>query len=140
MEDKKIEEKRTSIRIPFVYDIEFDDADQTTLALGGFFTEKNTPIKINDISADGLQVAVPDFLAKGTKVKLSLKFPRWRGVSKEIVEENTECVVTAKIQWITKDRTGGFRAGLMFINLTSEARHMIYKYLEDHISITDEML
>jgi hypothetical protein len=140
MAESDYKEKRTKIRIPFVYDIEFDDAAETVLSLGGIFSGKVTKIKINDISADGIQIMLPEFIPQGARAKLSLQFPRWRGMPKNMVEESTSCTVFARIQWIREDQSGQFRAGLMFLKLSDEARTMIDRYLEENISITDEMM
>ncbi len=139
MEEPKGRERRQKVRIPFVYGIEFDDVEDTAVLSGSSAVERDTRISLKDISSDGLQVASPKFIAEGVEVRILLKFPRWRGVPKDIIVEETGCVVHAKVQWVAKNQSDkSFRIGLMFTKVSIEAREIINRYLEENIIIEDE--
>jgi c-di-GMP-binding flagellar brake protein YcgR len=139
MEDPKGKERRRKIRIPFVYGIEFDDVEEAALVPDTPAVESNIKIALKDISADGLQVSSPKFFAEGSDVKVLLKFPRWRGVPKNIILEETNCVVQAKVCWVAKNQAEeSYRLGLLFAKLEPGAREIIDRYLEDNIVSEDD--
>jgi len=134
-------EKRKKVRIPFIYGIEFDDAGEVTLLSNQHIKEGETKITIKDISADGMQITSQQLIPEGAEIKLLIRFPRWRGVPKDIVIEDTNCVIHARVQWTCKNSgEKGFRAGLMFTRLRSESREIINRYLDDNIIIEEELM
>ena len=139
MEEPSGKERRRKVRIPFIYGIEFDDVEEAALLSDNPSVEKDIRIALKDVSADGLQVSSPKFFAQGTEVKIMLKFPRWRGVPKDLIVEETSCMVQAKVCWVVKNQADKtFRLGLMFTKLSTEAREIINRYLEENIIIEDE--
>ncbi|OGS35987.1 MAG: hypothetical protein A2293_06180 [Elusimicrobia bacterium RIFOXYB2_FULL_49_7] len=137
---KKGSEKRTKLRIPFIYGIEFEQAADSTLKAENFRSNDEITILIKDLSLEGIQVVTPHFLPEGTPVKLTLRFPKPRFLSRS-KENEFDCNVTAKVRWIDKNKTGkGFRAGLLFTHYEGNARTLINKYLDDNIVIEEEEL
>ncbi|MFH0921590.1 MAG: PilZ domain-containing protein [Fibrobacterota bacterium] len=140
MEDNNAE-KRKKVRIPFIYGIEFDDAGEVTLLTDKHIKEGETKITIKDISADGMQIASLQFIPEGAEIKLLVRFPRWRGVPKDIVIEDTNCVIHARVQWTCKNSSEkAYRAGLLFTKLRDESREIINRYLDDNIIIEEELM
>jgi len=131
-------EKRTKVRIPFIYGIEFEQAEDSMLSSKDFFRDQDTNIIIKDISVDGIQIISHKFIPKGTEVKLILRFPRLRSIPKGFVED-IDCAIYALVKWIDKDKTGkGFCAGLYFTKFIENAKEVISKYLDDNISIEED--
>ena len=134
-------EKRKKVRIPFIYGIEFDDAGEVALLTDKPATDGESKISIKDISADGMQISSQSFIPEGSEVKLLVRFPRWRGVPKDIVIEDTNCVINARVQWTCKNANEkAYRAGLMFTKLRPESRDIINRYLDDNIIIEEELM
>lgn len=121
-------EKRSKVRIPLIYGIEFDDPKIKAEYGNNIFTSK---IKINDISADGIQLTLPNFLPSGTSVKLSIELPRPRTKTKS---SNDECIVKAIVRWVKKStKKKGFLTGLMFSEFENDSKSIINTYLENNI-------
>jgi len=139
MEKNDGREKRRKVRIPFIYGIEFDDAEEAVMFQDDTQADISTKIVLKDISSDGLQISCPRFFAQGTPVKLTLKFPRWRGVPKDVKVEDSQCMVYAKVRWVAKNQAEkSFRLGLLFTKLEPRSREMIDRYLDDNIVVEEE--
>ena len=139
-QQKRGPEKRSKLRIPFIFGIEFDQAPDSTLSSRDFFKDEEAVMVIKDISQDGIQIVTPKFIPEKTVVKLSLRFPRPRLFQREAVE-GLDCTVMAQVRWIDKNKTGkGFRAGLLFTRFDGNARFVINRYLDDNIVIEEEEL
>ena len=78
-----------------------------------------------DISDGGLFVATPELLPKGTKVDLKFKLPR----------EEDEIQLRGEVRWTRergdydRDVVPGF--GVKFLDLVSEDRFRLFRYLDD---------
>jgi hypothetical protein len=139
-QEKKGSEKRTKVRIPFIYGIEFEQAPDSTLSSRDFFKDEQTNVIIKDVSQDGIQIVTPKFIPEGTMVKLILRFPRPRTISRNTAD-TLDCAVQAQVRWIDKNKTGkGFRAGVNFVRYEGNAQEVINKYLDDNIVIEEEEL
>ena len=142
MPEKKPDERRVKVRVPFIYGIEFEDAGESTLSADPAAPAKASPIKINDISSDGMQIVLQQFVPKEAKVKLSIKFPRPRHALHVPGEDDSiDCKVEAKIQWIRQNGGGkGYSAGIHFTRYEGKAAETINRYIEEKIDLKDELL
>ena len=142
MGEKKPDERRVKVRVPFIYGIEFEDAGESTLNADPAGQGKEKPIKINDISTDGMQVTLQQFIPKDARVKLSIKFPRPRNaLARPRASGSVDCKVEARVQWIRQSANGkGYGAGLHFTKYEGNAAEVINHYIEEKIILKEELL
>jgi len=134
-------EKRKKVRIPFIYGIEYDDADDAVIISDGTNSSDSTRIILKDISQDGVQIASPRPMEQGREISVMLKFPRWRGIPRKNSNANTTCKVQAVVRWVSKHPAEKFyRIGLGFTNLTTVDRQTIDRYLDENILADEELL
>ncbi|MBL8025801.1 MAG: PilZ domain-containing protein [Fibrobacteres bacterium] len=133
-------EKRKKVRIPFIYGIEFDDADDAVVITDGS-SSPLTKIILKDISQDGIQVASPKPMEQGREVRITLKFPRWRGAPKKSTAAEGICNVQAVVRWIAKHPAEKYyRIGLGFTKLSPSDRQIVDRYLDENIVADEELL
>lgn len=140
MGEQENREKRRKVRIPFIYGIEFDDAeDGVILSADPKTPAPATNVVLKDISADGIQIACPRLVTEGSQVRLLIRFPRRRDQPRDELMDETECMVMAKVRWVAKNQAEkGFRVGLLFVSPDTRAREMIDRYLDENIVVEDD--
>ncbi len=134
-------EKRKKVRIPFIYGIEYDDADDAVVIGDGTGQNANTKIILKDISQDGIQIASAKPLEQGREIKIFLRFPRWRGVPRNVMVGEKSCRVSAVVRWVAKKPSEKYyRMGLGFVNLSQNDRQLVDQYLEENIVADEDLL
>jgi hypothetical protein len=139
-DDSKFRDRRTKVRIPFIYGIEFEQAEDSTLSAEEFFKDQDTNVIIRDISESGIQILSPKYIPEGIEVRLVLRFPRHRKAPVEYVD-NVDCIVHAQVKWVKKVSTEkGFRAGLLFTKFEGNAEEIVRKYLKYNITSEEDVI
>jgi c-di-GMP-binding flagellar brake protein YcgR len=134
-------ENRQKVRIPFIYGIEFDDADEAIIVSDGTNTSGSTRIILKDISQDGVQIASPRPMEQGREVRVMIRFPKKRGTPRTSTNSDTVCQVQAIVRWISKHPAEKFyRVGLGFTKLSPADRQTIDRYLDENIVADEELL